>query len=84
VQRSTELRQERIEIDETARRFIQEASASSGELHIVANRRQKGDEREYRLKEREHARTTTSRRASRSSSWRWTSTTLRSSRTCLR
>jgi len=53
VQRSTKLRQERIEIDETARGFIQEASASSGELHIVANRRQKGDEREYRLKERE-------------------------------
>jgi hypothetical protein len=53
VQRSTELRQERIEVDETARRFIEEATASKGELHIVANRRQTGDEREYRFKERE-------------------------------
>jgi hypothetical protein len=53
VQRSTELRQERIEVDETARRFIEEAAASEGELHIVANRRQMGDEREYRSKERE-------------------------------
>jgi hypothetical protein len=53
VQRSTELRQERIEVDETAQRFIEEAVASEGELHIVANRRQTGDEREYRLKERE-------------------------------
>src|SRR5215207_9655179 len=53
VQRSTELRQERIEVDETAQRFINEAVASEGELHIVANRRQTGDEHEYRLKERE-------------------------------
>ena len=53
VQRSTELRQERIEIDETARGFIQVAAASPGELHIVANRRQAGDEREYADKERE-------------------------------
>ena len=52
VQRTTELRQERIEIDETARRFIDEASQRS-EIHIVANRRQSGDEREYALKERE-------------------------------
>lgn len=53
VQRTTELRHERIEIDGTAQRFIDEAMASEGELHIVANRRQAGDEREYRLKERE-------------------------------
>jgi Ca2+/Na+ antiporter len=52
VYRSLELRQERIEVDETARRFIEEAS-HGGEIHIVANRRQAGDEREYRLKERE-------------------------------
>ncbi len=52
VQRSTELRTEKVELDETARRFIDEASAR-GEIHIVANRRQMGDEREYALKERE-------------------------------
>jgi hypothetical protein len=52
VQRSTELRTEKVELDETARRFIDEASAE-GEIHIVANRRQAGDEREYALKERE-------------------------------
>jgi hypothetical protein len=52
VYRSLELRQERIEVDETAKQFIEEAS-HRGEIHIVANRRQKGDEREYRLKEEE-------------------------------
>ena len=52
VYRSTELRQERIELDETARRFIDEA-AKGGDIHIVANRRQAGDEREYTLKEEE-------------------------------
>jgi hypothetical protein len=52
VQRSTELRTERVELDETAKRFIEEA-ASRGEIHLVANRRQSGDEREYFLKERE-------------------------------
>src|SRR5829696_3489819 len=53
VRRSTEVRHERIEINETAQRFIDQATATLGELHIVANRRQAGDEREYRLKERE-------------------------------
>ena len=52
VQRSTELRTESVEMDETAKRFIKEA-ASKGEIHLVANRRQAGDEREYLLKERE-------------------------------
>ena len=52
VTRSTEVRHERIEIDETAQRFI-EAAAGEDELHIVANRRQMGDEREYAEKERE-------------------------------
>jgi hypothetical protein len=50
VYRSLELRQERIELDETARRFIEE----SGEvIHIVAHRRRRGDEREYTAKEKE-------------------------------
>jgi hypothetical protein len=52
VYRSLELRQERIEIDETAQRFIEEAARGNG-IHIVANRRQAGDEREYTLKEEE-------------------------------
>jgi hypothetical protein len=52
VYRSLELRQERIEIDEAAQRFIQEIAKGNG-IHIVANRRQAGDEREYTLKEEE-------------------------------
>jgi hypothetical protein len=52
VYRSLELRQERIEIDETAQRFIEAAARGNG-IHIVANRRQAGDEREYTLKEEE-------------------------------
>jgi len=52
VYRSLELRQERIELDETALRFVQEAS-DGDEIHIVANRRQAGDEAEYDNKETE-------------------------------
>jgi hypothetical protein len=52
VYRSLELRQERIVLDETAQRLIDEVS-HKGEIHIVANRRQAGDEHEYRLKEEE-------------------------------
>ena len=52
VYRSLELRQERIELDETALRFIEEAS-HEGEIHIVANRRQAGDKAEYDHKETE-------------------------------
>ena len=52
VQRSTELRTERVEVDETAQRFIDEA-AEGGEIHLVANRRQAGDVHEYEAKERE-------------------------------
>jgi hypothetical protein len=50
VYRSLELRQEHIELDEAALRFIEEAS-HKGEIHIVANRRQAGDEGEYDNKE---------------------------------
>ena len=50
VYRSLELRQERIELDETARRFIDE---SGEEIHIVAHRRRQGDVREYTAKEKE-------------------------------
>ena len=52
VQRSTELRQERIEVDEKAQSFIREA-AERGEIHLVAHRRRYGTKEEYRRKERE-------------------------------
>jgi hypothetical protein len=52
VYRSTELRSERVEVSEVARRFIRDAVAD-GEIHIIANRRQKGDDLEYRYKEQE-------------------------------
>jgi len=52
VQRSTELRQERIDVDEKARSFIEEA-AQRGEIHLVAHRRRYGTKEEYARKERE-------------------------------
>ncbi len=52
VYRSLELRQEHIELDETALRFIEEASRG-GEIHLVANQLQAGDEAEYDNKEAE-------------------------------
>ena len=52
VQRSTELRQERIDVDETARSFIEEA-ADTGDIHLVAHRRRNGTKEEYARKERE-------------------------------
>ena len=52
VQRSTELRQERIEIDEKAQKFVEEASGN--DIHIVAHRRrQRDDPEQYAAKERE-------------------------------
>jgi hypothetical protein len=53
VTRTTELRADRIEFDEPARRFIAESVQHDGELNLVANRRQAGDEQEYAAKERE-------------------------------
>jgi hypothetical protein len=41
-----------VELDETAQHFIEEA-AGRGEIHLVANRRQTGDEHEYAEKEKE-------------------------------
>lgn len=51
VYRSTELRVERIELDDQARQFIKDAA--KGTIRIIANRRDKGDADEYSLKERE-------------------------------
>jgi hypothetical protein len=50
--RSVELRIERVELDDTARRFLMEAS-DHGELRIIANQPDERDTREYLLKERE-------------------------------
>jgi hypothetical protein len=51
VWRSTELRVERIEFDEAANRFL--AEESRGTIRLIAHRRNKGDAREYTLKEKE-------------------------------
>ena len=50
IRRSLELREERIEVDEAARRFIEEA-ASRGEIHVVAHhKRLSNDPEEYARK----------------------------------
>ena len=49
--RTTEIRIEKIEFDETAKRFIEEIA--EGEIRIVTNRRETGDVTEYRFKEHE-------------------------------
>jgi hypothetical protein len=51
VSRSTELRADRIEFDEAARRFITDSLAYDGRLDLVANQRQAGDCTEYADKE---------------------------------
>ena len=53
VSRTTELRTERVEIDETAQRFVEEASEGN-EIHLIAHRRRPGnDPHEYARKLRE-------------------------------
>jgi hypothetical protein len=51
VWRSTELRVERIELDDKARQFIKDAA--KGTIRIISNRRDKGDADEYSFKEHE-------------------------------
>jgi len=51
VWRTTELRVERVELDETAQSFINDIRG--GEIRIVTNRCDRGDVREYEWKERE-------------------------------
>jgi hypothetical protein len=53
VWRTTELRVDRVELDETAKTFIDELVRQGSEIRIVANRRDTGDAGEYRFKERE-------------------------------
>ncbi|MBE8525452.1 APC family permease [Amycolatopsis sp. H6(2020)] len=53
VSRTTELRAERIEFDDEARRFIADSLTHDGALNIVANKRQDGDHAEYSEKEAE-------------------------------
>ena len=53
VSRTTELRVDRLEFDEAARRFITASLAHDGALHLIANKRQTGDREEYAAKERE-------------------------------
>ena len=51
VYRSTELRVEKIELDDKARQFIKDAA--KGTIRIITNRRDKGDADEYAQKEHE-------------------------------
>ncbi len=51
VSRTTELRADAIEFDETARRFVTDSITHDGQLHLVANRRQSGAKDEYDEKE---------------------------------
>jgi hypothetical protein len=51
VWRSVELRTERVELDPVAQQFV--AEASRGDIRLIANRLNKGDAREYLLKEKE-------------------------------
>jgi hypothetical protein len=50
--RSTEIRIDSIELDDAAKRFIEDAE-TEGEIRIVTNRRETGDMAEYRFKEHE-------------------------------
>jgi hypothetical protein len=52
ILRSTEVRSDRVEFDDTARRYLAE-TCHRDELHIIANRRQAGDDVEYTAKEHE-------------------------------
>jgi hypothetical protein len=57
VYRTTELRITRVALDEAAQRLLDDAlRASSDGLHVIANKRQAGDETEYLSKAREQRR----------------------------
>jgi hypothetical protein len=52
ITRTTELRADAIEFDDTARRFVTDSIEYDGELNLIAHR-ESGDEEEYTEKERE-------------------------------
>jgi hypothetical protein len=84
VQRSTELRQECIEIDETAQGFIDDARERD-EIHVVAHRRRPYDSPEvYAAKLKEQREDNHIPPKNWCCFWRWTSRTPRSSKTCWR
>jgi amino acid transporter len=56
ITRTTELRADRIEFDEAARRFITDTLTHDGKLNLVAHRREVGDRAEYAEKERDQRR----------------------------
>ncbi|WP_297412115.1 amino acid transporter [Naasia sp.] len=51
VTRTTELRADRVEFDDEARRFITDSLRRDNTLHVIANKRQAGDTDEYSEKE---------------------------------
>jgi hypothetical protein len=53
ISRTTELRVQRIEFDENARRFITDTLEFDGRINLIANRVQDGDAAEYAAKEEE-------------------------------
>ncbi|MCE7003103.1 amino acid transporter [Kibdelosporangium philippinense] len=53
VSRTTELRADRIEFDDAARRFVTDTIARDGRITILTNKRQTGDAAEYLVKELE-------------------------------
>ncbi|ONI86423.1 amino acid transporter [Actinosynnema sp. ALI-1.44] len=53
VTRTTELRADHIEFDDTARGFVTDSLAHNGQLDIIANKKQAGDNAEYLAKEHE-------------------------------
>jgi hypothetical protein len=53
VWRTTELRVNRIELDDAAREYVEQIARGRQEIRIIANRRDRGDAGEYEAKERE-------------------------------
>ena len=52
VARTTELRVDHVQFDEAARRFITDSLTDDSGMHVIANKRQTGDQAEYSQKEK--------------------------------